>query len=142
MIILDSDHISFLQRPRSAESERLLRRLADSTDRDIAVTVISVEEQMRGWLQVIARYREPMQQIAYYDKLIEFVRFFNDWTILPFHESSVQVFRDLRAAKIRISTNDLKIAASSLDQSALLLTRNVIDFRQVPGLRFEDWTKP
>jgi tRNA(fMet)-specific endonuclease VapC len=89
MIVLDSDHVSFLQRPRSVESERLLRRLDSSTDRNIVVTVISVEEQMRGWLQVIARYRDPMQQMAYYDKLIEFVRFFNDWPILPFHESSV-----------------------------------------------------
>jgi hypothetical protein len=55
MIILDSDHVSFLQRPRSVESERLLRRLAGSNDRDTAVTVISVEVQMRGWLQVIAK---------------------------------------------------------------------------------------
>jgi tRNA(fMet)-specific endonuclease VapC len=97
---------------------------------------------MRGWLQVIARYRDPMQQIAYYDKLIEFIRFFNNWTILPFHATSVQLFRNLRSAKIRISTNDLKIAASSIDRNALLLTRNTVDFQRVPGLRFEDWTKP
>jgi len=106
------------------------------------VTVISVEEQMRGWLQVIARYRDPMQQITYYDKLIEFIRFFNDWPVLPFHESSVLIFRNLQSAKVRISTNDLKIAASSLDHGALLLTRNTIDFSKVPALRFEDWTKP
>jgi tRNA(fMet)-specific endonuclease VapC len=116
--------------------------LADSPDRDIMVTVISIEEQMRGWLQVIARYRDPMQQMAYYDKLIEFVRFFNGWPILPFHESAVTIFRDLKARRIRISTSDLKIAASSLDHDALLLTRNTIDFQKVPGLRFEDWTKP
>lgn len=97
---------------------------------------------MRGWLQVIARYRDPMQQIAYYDKLIEFIRFFSNWTILPFQASSVHVFHELQAAKIRISTTDLKIAASSLDHGALLLTRNTADFQQVPGLQFEDWTKP
>jgi tRNA(fMet)-specific endonuclease VapC len=141
MIILDTDHISFLQYPDSDESQHLLRRLAVCNDPHVVVTVISVEEQMRGWLQVIARYRDPLQQIAYYDKLIAFVRFFNDWPILPFHESSVKVFRDLQAGRIRISTNDLKIAASSIDHDALLLTRNQIDFEKVPGLRFEDWTK-
>jgi len=142
MIILDTDHISFLQYPESDEAQRLLRRLASVNDPDVAVTVISVEEQMRGWLQVIARYRDPMQQIAYYDKLIAFVRFFNDWTILSFPESSVHIYRDLQAAKIRISTFDLRIAASTLDHAALLLTRNTSDFQRVPGLKFEDWTKP
>jgi tRNA(fMet)-specific endonuclease VapC len=142
MIILDTDHISLLQRSDSPEAQRLTRRLAASTDREIATTVISVEEQMRGWLQVIARYRDPMQQIAYYDKLIEFIRFFNNWTIVPFHASSVQVFRGLQTTKIRISTTDLKIAASSIDRGALLLSRNARDFQRVPGLQFEDWTGP
>jgi tRNA(fMet)-specific endonuclease VapC len=116
--------------------------LSDATDRDVRVTVISVEEQMRGWLQVIARYREPMQQMAYYDKLIEFVRFFNGWPILPFDESAVNVYQDLQRAKIRIPTTDLRIAASTLARNALLLSRNSLDFEKVPGLRFEDWTKP
>jgi tRNA(fMet)-specific endonuclease VapC len=142
VIILDTDHISFLQYPDSDEAQQLLRRFAICDDPEVLVTVISIEEQMRGWLQVIARYRDPMQQIAYYDKLIAFVRFFNDWPILPFHGSAVTIFRDLKARKIRISTNDLKIAATSLDQGALLLTRNSIDFEKVPGLKFEDWTKP
>ncbi len=141
MIILDTDHISLLQHPSSAEAQRLVQRLNASIDQNIATTVVSVEEQMRGWLQVIARYRDPMQQITYYDKLIEFIRFFNDWMILPFHASSVQVFRGLQAAKIRISTTDLKIAASSIDYGALLLSRNAVDFQRVPGLHFEDWTK-
>ena len=108
MIILDTDHISFLQYPDSEEAQHLLRRLAACDDPEIVVTVISVEEQMRGWLQVIARYREPMQQMAYYDKLIEFVRFFNDWPILPFHESSVQVYQDLRRAEGEDSHNRLE----------------------------------
>jgi tRNA(fMet)-specific endonuclease VapC len=142
MIILDTDHISLLQRPDSPEAKRLVRRLAASTDREIATTVISVEEQMRGWLQVIARYRNPIQQIAYYDKLIEFIRFFNNWMILPFETSSVQVFQELQAARIRISTTDMKIAATCLALDALLLSRNASDFQRVPGLKFEDWTRP
>jgi tRNA(fMet)-specific endonuclease VapC len=142
MIILDTDHISLLQHPGSVEAQRLMQRLNSSLDQDIATTVVSVEEQMRGWLQIIARYRDPMQQIAYYDKLIEFIRFFNNWMILPFEASAVQVFRELRTAKIRVPTTDLKIAATCLALDALLLSRNASDFQQVPGLHFEDWTKP
>jgi predicted nucleic acid-binding protein len=43
--------------------------------------------------------------------------------------------------RIRIGTMDLKIAAIVLSRGATLLTCNQRDFGQVPGLRFEDWTK-
>jgi tRNA(fMet)-specific endonuclease VapC len=35
---------------------------------------------------------------------------------------------------------DLKIAAITIVQGAMLLTRNLVDFRKVPGLKAEDWT--
>ena len=34
---------------------------------------------------------------------------------------------------------DLKIAATALVHGALLLSANLRDFRQVPGLMVEDW---
>jgi tRNA(fMet)-specific endonuclease VapC len=142
MIILDTDHMSLLQYPSSREGERVERRLADSADRDIRTTVITVEEQMRGWLAVIARYRDPRQQMACYDKLIAFIRFFSTWAILPLQEPAVQAIRDLRHASVRIATTDLKIAAIALVNQATLLTRNLRDFEQVPGLQVEDWTRP
>jgi tRNA(fMet)-specific endonuclease VapC len=104
--------------------------------------VVTVEEQMRGWLGVIARYRDPRQQMAYYDKLIAFVRFFNTWEILPLREPAVHAIRDLRQARVRIATTDLTIAAIALANRATLLSRNLHDFGQVPGLRVENWATP
>jgi tRNA(fMet)-specific endonuclease VapC len=140
MIILDTDHISLLQHSDSSEGQRLIERLAASPDPDIVTTVVTVEEQMRGWLQVIARYRDLQQQSAYYDKLIEFIRFFGQWRILPLGELAVQTFRDLQQARVRIATTDLKIASIALASQSVLLSRNSCDFKQVPGLRVEDWT--
>jgi tRNA(fMet)-specific endonuclease VapC len=142
MIILDTDHISLLQHSDSAEGQRLVQRLAASPDPDIVTSVVTVEEQMRGWLQVIARYRDLQQQSGYYDKLIEFIRFFARWRIVPFGEAAVHKFRDLQQARVRIATTDLKIAAIALAGQAVLLSRNSSDFRQVPGLHVEDWTVP
>ncbi len=43
--------------------------------------------------------------------------------------------------RIRISTMDLKIATIGLVNDALLLSANLRDFQQVPGLRVEDWLR-
>ena len=52
---------------------------------------------------------------------------------------AAHLFRDLRALRTRIGPMDLRIACIALAHDATLLTRNVADFRQVPGLRFENW---
>ena len=58
--------------------------------------------------------------------------------VLPFDEFAMLV----NAARIRIGTHDLKIAAItlSLGETATLLSRNRKDFEKVPGLRVADWT--
>jgi hypothetical protein len=54
MIILDTEHISELQRGGSRLGATLRARLDVSGDPDIVTTIISVEENMRGWLAEIA----------------------------------------------------------------------------------------
>jgi tRNA(fMet)-specific endonuclease VapC len=65
--------------------------------------------------------------------------FFATWDILAWEESAVKEFESLRQRKIRIGTMDLKIASIVLAHHATLLTANLRDFQQVPGLRAEDW---
>ncbi len=49
-------------------------------------------------------------------------------------------FRELREQKIRIGTQDSRIAAISLSENSILVTRNYRDFSQIPNLRLQDWT--
>jgi tRNA(fMet)-specific endonuclease VapC len=49
-------------------------------------------------------------------------------------------FRELREQKIPIGTQDLRIAAISLSENSILVTRNYRDFSQIPNLRLQDWT--
>jgi tRNA(fMet)-specific endonuclease VapC len=45
----------------------------------------------------------------------------------------------MQRQRIRVGSQDLKIASIALVNDALLLTANLRDFRQVPGLRVENW---
>lgn len=48
-------------------------------------------------------------------------------------------FHRLKAERVRVGTMDLKIAAVCMAHDVLLLSRNLADFQQVPGLRVENW---
>ena len=94
---------------------------------------------MRGWLASIAKERHAIRQVAPYRELAGLFRFFNQFTIAEFSVAAADQFDQLRAAKIRIGTSDLKVAAVALVSDALLLTANRHDFERVPGLRFANW---
>src|SRR5262245_20441704 len=57
MIVLDTDHITELQYPNSVRGARLLGRLGAVPSDELATTIVSFEEPMRGWLAAI--HREP-----------------------------------------------------------------------------------
>jgi tRNA(fMet)-specific endonuclease VapC len=139
VIILDTDHIAYVQKPKGREGTYLRERLLLSTDQDIRLTSISLEEQMRGWLAAIRRTQDVERPVKYYDRLVETNEFFTKWELQRFDERAADIFGDLRQQRVRIGTQDLKIASICLANDALLLSRNLVDFQQVPGLRVENW---
>ena len=121
-----------------AAGARLAERLEAAPD-EKAVTVITLEEQMRGWLADISRQREPHRQVNGYAKLQRQVDVFADWTVLGWDDDSADLFVDLRRQRVRIGSMDLKIACIALAHDCTLLTRNSRDFGKVPQLRFQNW---
>ena len=61
--------------------------------------------------------------------------------IVGFDGKAANTFVQLKSQKIRIGTMDLKIAAITIANGAILISRNLRDFAQVPNLTVEDWTK-
>jgi tRNA(fMet)-specific endonuclease VapC len=139
VILLDTDHLTLLKYPDSPRYAALTARLEASPDQDIGTTIISVEEQWRGWLAVISRQREVTRQVRAYQELLGLLDFLGRWTVLAFDEEAVACFSRQRGDGVRICTMDLKIASIALVQNALLLSANLRDFRQAPGLRVENW---
>jgi tRNA(fMet)-specific endonuclease VapC len=142
VIHLDSDHLSALRFRTSPRAVRLSHRLEACGDDRIGTTIANVEESMRGWLATLAKEREVRRQIAAYRELAELFTFFSGYHIALFDDATADQFDALRKAKVRIGTMDLKTAAITLSNDALLLTANKKDFEQVPGLRFQNWMDP
>ncbi|VTR91508.1 Uncharacterized protein (Fragment) OS=Candidatus Entotheonella sp. TSY2 GN=ETSY2_22180 PE=4 SV=1 [Gemmata massiliana] len=142
MILLDTDHISTLQVPSSDRRVRLVNRLAQvaAAGEVIGTTIVTIEEQMRGWLAAIARERRPHRQTGPYRELARLFEFFRPFHHALFDERAADIFEQF--ARIRIGTMDKKIASIALVNRALLLTANRWDYEQIPGLRFENWMDP
>ncbi len=139
MLILDTDHLSILDRD-TIEAFNLERRLASISPEEVAVSIITYEEQMRGWFAVVAQARTTPQQVEAYRKLRRFINQFGRINLIDYDAQAASEFEQLRQAKVRIGTKDLRIAAICLANNAMLLSRNLKDFRQVPGLTVEDWS--
>ncbi len=137
MLVLDTDHLSDLDRANAA-GVALRRRLDASTD-VIATTIISAEEQLRGWLAQIHAERDSHDMIPLYRRLQRRIEFFAAGVVLSWDSAAADQYLQLRASQIRICTMDLKISSIVLAHGAVLLSRNVADFQKVPGLRVEDW---
>jgi tRNA(fMet)-specific endonuclease VapC len=139
MYLLDTDHLSILDQD-TIESFNLGRRLAALSEEEVAVTIITYEEQMRGWLAYIARANTPARQLEAYRKRRQHIERFCTIPVVDYVEKASVVYERLRQARIRIGTKDLQIAAIALANGATLLTRNLADFGKVPDLRAEDWS--
>jgi tRNA(fMet)-specific endonuclease VapC len=139
MYLLDTDHISVLERGGEG-SLRLRQRLQQVMPHEVAATVISYEEQSRGWFGFLARSRSLEEQATAYSFLQRHLQVFCAIPLIAFSPAAAAIVQQLQKQRVRVGTMDLKIASIALAQDATLLSRNVTDFQKVPGLRVEDWT--
>jgi tRNA(fMet)-specific endonuclease VapC len=140
MYLLDTDHVVVLQRGAGAEFENLTRRMADYPGDCFFYPVVAFHEQMLGAHTYIARARDRRGAVRGYALLDRVLTDFSLQEVLPFDEPAARKFDELRALRIRIGTMDLRISSIALVRAMIVLTRNIVDFRAVPGLRLEDWT--
>jgi tRNA(fMet)-specific endonuclease VapC len=139
-VILDTDHLSVLQWQEQPACDRLLARLDQLAPDDIATTIVSFHEQVQGWLAYLQRARKPEQIVRAYAKLEAVWRSFLKMNVLSFTDEAQARFTSVRRECPRLATMDVRIASIALVTGASLLSRNLRDFRDVPGLAVEDWT--
>ena len=139
MYVLDTDHLSLLERVDNIDKQRLLNRLGKLREGEVATSIIAFEEQIRGWTAYLSKSRTMSQQVDAYRRLRLQLNNYCSIIVLDFDDRAAKVFHDLKSQRLKVGTMDLKTASVALASNATLLSRNLRDFRQVPNLRVEDW---
>jgi tRNA(fMet)-specific endonuclease VapC len=135
--ILDTDHVSLFQRGTTT----VIHKVQSISHQEIGITIVSYEEQIRGWLKIISRSSSDFEQLTFgYGKLNETLDFYRTKVVLDFNATAVNQFQQLLSQKIRVGTQDLRIASIALSVGGTVVTRNQRDFQRVPGLKIADWS--
>jgi tRNA(fMet)-specific endonuclease VapC len=141
VFVLDSDHLSILLQQSGPEFEILQERLSQQRPEDIATTIITFQEQIEGWFVYLKKARNIDGALRAYRRMGLVLEYFCKSEVLPFSSDAQRHFENSRRQGIRVGTMDLRIASICLATGSILLTRNLRDFRRVPGLSVEDWTR-
>jgi tRNA(fMet)-specific endonuclease VapC len=122
MIILDTDCLSLLERQTGKDYLRLQAKLDEFPSDEITTTIITFEEQMRGWMSFLAKMRSIDEQVFAYETLKQYFDYFKKVTVLDFDDRAGRIFKHLEASKIRIGSMDLKIASIAISRNAILVS--------------------
>ena len=115
--------------------EAVLRRLQRSRVSDIGISSVTLSELEYG----AAKSTKPQQN------KLALTEFLAPIEILPYDDLAAQQYGELRAHLERkgkpIGSLDMLIAAHALSLKCILVTNNEVEFRRVPKLNIENWTK-
>ncbi len=131
--VFDTDCFTLFQFNHRAVVSR-----AAQVDR-LTISIVTVDESLTGWYSRVRQAKTSEQLAIVYQGLLKTVSAIGVMEILPYSHSAIERQAELRRQFRRIGKMDLAIA---LELDATLVTRNRIDFEQIPGLRIEDWAEP
>lgn len=139
LYVLDTDTLSLYQRGLA----NLVAKVDAYHARDpkgLAIAVNTVEEEIAGWYTMLRQARTPDQVIMAYERLARAIPLLARWQIVPLSRPSLLRYEALLRMNLNVRKMDLRIAAIVLEIGATLVSRNLRDFRRVPGLVVEDWS--
>jgi tRNA(fMet)-specific endonuclease VapC len=136
LFVLDTDHVSLLQRAHPVVAARVLAAPPD----ELAVSVITFEEQLGAWYAQIRQARDREKLTRAYEGLFQILEDAKRVRILPFSRPAIDRYLALRRVHRRVERMDLAIAAIVIEAGAVLVTRNRSDFELIEGIALQDWS--
>jgi tRNA(fMet)-specific endonuclease VapC len=137
MYFLDTDTLTLAHAGHARVSDEL-RRVDPN---EIAITVITRIEILQGRFAAVLKASDGERLVRAQELLQRTDQRLRVLEIIPVDVPAATEFDRLRQNKKlkKIGRGDLLIASIALAHQATLVTRNVKDFRQIPGLRVENW---
>ena len=138
--LLDTDHLSILQRQIGKDYRNLSMRMARYPISDFVVSTVTFHEQILGIHAYINRAQKQKDVVKGYEMMMRLVSDFKVISLVSFDVGAATMFEQLQSQQIQLAKMDARIASIALFRELILLTRNYRDFRKVAGLVIEDWT--
>jgi tRNA(fMet)-specific endonuclease VapC len=137
MYLLDTDTLTHLH----AGNSNVLERLKSVIDEEVGITIITKVEVLRGRIDYLVKAESGANLLKAQELLFRTETLLNELLIIPIDRSASIEFDRLRdISKFRkIGRADLLIASITLANRATLVTRNLRHFKQIPGLKLENW---
>ena len=115
--------------------EHVIQRLQRLQVSDVGISSITLGELEYG----VAKSLKPQQN------KLALTEFLAPIEILPYDDVAARHYGELRAYLERqgtpIGSLDTLIAAHAVSLKCVLVTNNIAEFRRVPGLKIENWSK-
>lgn len=137
LVVLDTNH--FTEWAGDGALGTRLRERCATRGAVVYTTVITSQESAEGWFAFIKRHPLGLPQVQGYQLYHRCCNLLHELGTLPFDDEAAGICEVLKASRIRIGSMDLKISSITLAHDALLLSRNLVDFEQVPRLKVENW---
>src|SRR6516164_1884256 len=77
LYVLDTDMLTLYRRGH----ETVMRHALTHPPEDLAITVITVEEQLSGWYTLLRRTKDTAKLARVYERLAETVTYYSHWSI-------------------------------------------------------------
>ena len=137
MYLLDTDTLTHLH----ASNSNVLKRLKSVIDVEVGITIITRVEVLRGRIDYLVKAESGTSLLKAQELLFRTETLLSELLIIPIDRSASIEFDRLRdVSKFRkIGRADLLIASITLTNKATLVTRNLRHFKQIPGLKLENW---
>jgi tRNA(fMet)-specific endonuclease VapC len=138
LFVIDTDIFTHYRHGHPVVVRRIVQH---AVGHRLALAVPAVDELVSGWQAAVRRARATPAQLAYFQaQFAEVVELMAGYEFLPMTPASLARHAALMGAKLQVKSPDLRIAAVALEAGGIVVTRNLRDFRRVPGLTSVDWS--
>jgi tRNA(fMet)-specific endonuclease VapC len=139
MIVLDTDIVTLLS---YGKTEKLHARIAAvEENEELVIAIITRMEVLQGRYDSIVKAANDEELLKAMERFRASEEFLDSFRVLYVNDVVARHFKEMTKPKkkIKMKRGDMLIACIALAHQALLVTRNVDDYKPVRWLRVENW---